>query len=374
MEIHSRVYVAGHRGLVGSALVHRLLAEGYTELLTRTHAELDLERQADVDAFFEAERPEYVFVAAARVGGIHANSTYPVDFLLSNLRIQNNLLESSWRHKVKGLLFLGSSCIYPKLAPQPLREEYLLTGPLEPTNEPYAVAKIAGIKLCEAFNRQYATRFLSAMPTNLYGPNDNYHLENSHVLPALMRKFHLAGLARKGDWQGIRKDEERCGTIPPDFHACLARIARAAGHHVPMSPGNTLSGENADVTLWGSGSPRREFLYSDDLADACIFLMRRLQSLFPERTGQIEPFEHIFNIGCGEDLTIRELAETIRRIVGFDGRVEWDVTKPDGTPKKLLDVSRLTALGWHPSVSLEEGIQRAYDDYRERAMHSPGGF
>ena len=313
--------MAGHRGLVGSALVRTLQAKGYTNLVTRTHAELDLIAQAATDAFFERERPEYVFLAAAKVGGIHANNTYPGEFIRENLALQTNVIHAAHLHRVKRLLFLGSSCIYPKLAPQPMREEYLLTGALEPTNRPYAIAKIAGIEMCWSYNRQYGTRFLAAMPTNLYGPGDNYHPENSHVIPALIRKFHEAK---------ARSDKT--------------------------------------VMLWGSGTPRREFLYSDDMADACVYLMNLPADDFDgllgsdeSKTGRFEP--PLVNIGVGEDLTIRELAELVRKVTGFEGEIAFDATKPDGTPRKLLDVSALRACGWVAKMPLEQGIGEAYRDY-----------
>jgi GDP-L-fucose synthase len=377
MNSFSRIYVAGHRGLAGSALLRRLQAEGFSNLITRTHAELDLEHPRAVEAFFVQERPEYVFLAAAKVGGIQANSTYPVDFLLSNLKIQNNVIEAAWRHGVKGLLFLGSSCVYPRLAPQPLREEYLLSGPLEPTNEPYAVAKIAGIELCEAFKRQYGTRFLSVMPTNLYGPNDSYDLQNSHVLPALIRKFHLAKLALQGDWGAIGQDERSHGPIPPDVFANLMAISKARAHGIPeqferraltaafASPDRMPAqgnGFSVPLVLWGSGSPRREFLYSDDLAAACIFLVQRVEALFTTES-EAEDSRHLFNIGCGQDLEIRDLAEMVKNTVRFEGPIAWDGTKPDGTPRKLLDMSRLQRMGWEPKVSLEAGIRLTYADY-----------
>jgi GDP-L-fucose synthase len=306
MNDDARVYVAGHRGLVGAAIVRRLQREGVSRLILRTHAELDLRSQAAVDAFFAAERPEYVYLAAARVGGIHANDSYPADFIRDNLQIQTNVIDAAWRNGTKKLLFLGSSCIYPKLAPQPLREDSLLTGPLEPTNQWYAIAKIAGIKTCEAYRRQYGFDAISAMPTNLYGPGDNFSLENSHVLPALMRKFHEA---------------------------------RTSGAH--------------EVVVWGTGSPRREFLYVDDLADAALFLMRNYSA------------EGLVNVGCGEDLTILELAKTVAEVVGFHGELRFDTSKPDGTPRKWLDVSCLTALGWKAQVPLREGLERTYRWYLE---------
>jgi GDP-L-fucose synthase len=301
----SRVYVAGHRGLVGSAIVRRLQKDGYKNLLLRTSQELDLRDQRATHAFFEAERPEYVFLAAAKVGGILANDTYPADFLAENLAIQQNVITAAHRFGVTKLLFLGSSCIYPKHCPQPIKEEYLLTGPLEPTNEWYAIAKIAGIKLCQAYNKQYGTRFISAMPTNLYGPNDNFDLVTSHVLPAMIRKFHDAKVQQE-------------------------------------------SGEKAVVTLWGSGTPRREFLHVDDLADACLHLMHHYEGNDP------------VNVGTGEDVTIRELAETIAEVVGFEGEVVWDTSKPDGTPRKLLDVDRLAGLGWRAHIPLKAGVVEAY--------------
>jgi len=307
MEQEARIYVAGHRGLVGSALVRRLEAAGYRNLILRTHAELELTERAQVAALFERERPEYVFLAAAKVGGIRANDAYPADFIRENLAIQTHVIDEAWRAGVKKLLFLGSSCIYPKHAPQPLREEYLLTGPLEPTNEAYAIAKIAGIKMCAAYNRQYGTNYLCAMPTNLYGPGDNYDLQGSHVLPALIRKMHEA------------KEQG--------------------------SP---------SVEIWGTGEPRREFLFSDDLADACVYLMQHYG---------VPDIGELVNIGTGEDLPIAELAQVIRTVVGFRGSFHFNTEYPDGTPRKLLDVSRLSALGWRPRTSLTQGIRRAYEDF-----------
>lgn len=381
MNQFSKIYVAGHRGLVGSALVRCLKRKGYEAIVTRSHAELDLESQNDVIDFFKTELPEYVFLAAAKVGGIHANSSYPADFLLRNLKIQTNVIEAAWKFGVKGLLFLGSSCIYPKYAPQPLKEEYLLTGPLEPTNEPYALAKIAGIKLCEAYNRQYGTRFLSVMPTNLYGPNDNYHLQDSHVLPALIRKFHLAKAAAAGEWDIVSRDESRYGAIPADFAEILISIAKYHEHDGPEGlTGRAGRAEpNSAIKLWGTGTARREFLYSDDLGDACIMLMERLDEFFEEvrRQPQIpvtishpeavapssSASEYLINIGCGTDLTINELATKIAGILGFNGPIDWDSVSPDGTPQKLLDISRISRLGWAPSIDLDSGIRMAYADY-----------
>lgn len=321
MRKDAKIYVAGHRGLVGSAIVRQLETKGYTNIVKRTHAELDLTDALGTDAFFESERPDYVFLAAAKVGGIVANNTYPAEFIRDNLMIQNNVIHAAWRHKVDRLLFLGSSCIYPKLAPQPMKEEHLLTGPLEPTNRPYALAKIAGIEMCWSYNRQYGTRYLAAMPTNLYGPGDNYHPENSHVIPALLRKFHEA----------------------------------------------KQSGAEA-VTVWGTGTPRREFLFSDDMADACVYLMelpddRYTQLLGSDEaaTGRFEP--PLVNVGVGEDVTIKDLAEIIGGIVGYSGKIQFDVSKPDGTPRKLMDVSRIQSIGWAARTTLEAGLQVAYRDF-----------
>lgn len=304
MDKKAKIYVAGHRGMVGSAIVRELEKWGYQNIVTRTSAELDLRNQTAVDAFYQTEKPDYVFVAAAKVGGILANNTYRAEFLYDNLCIQNNLIHGAYVHNVKKLLFLGSSCIYPKLAPQPLKEEYLLSGFLEPTNEPYAIAKITGIKMCEAYRDQYGCNFISAMPTNMYGPNDNYHPENSHVLPALIRKFHEAKV-----------------------------------------------GNAAQVTVWGDGSPMREFLYADDLANALVYLMLNYNE------------KEFVNVGYGSDITIGDLAKTIAEIVGFNGEIVFDSSKPNGTPKKLMDSSRLFATGWQPQTHLQAGIKLAYDDF-----------
>jgi GDP-L-fucose synthase len=304
LEKQAKIYVAGHRGMVGSAIVRKLQKEGYTNLVLKTSAELDLRDQVKVADFFAAEKPDYVFLAAAKVGGIVANNTYRADFLYENLAIQNNIIHSSFVNKVKKLQFLGSSCIYPKLAPQPQKESYLLSGYLEETNEPYAIAKIAGIKMCEAYRAQYGCDFISVMPTNLYGPNDNYDLENSHVLPAMIRKFQEA--KERGD---------------------------------------------ASMTLWGTGSPMREFLHADDLAEACVYLMETYSD------------SELVNIGTGIDVTIKELAETVKEIVGFTGSIQWDTSRPDGTPRKLMDVSKLHSLGWKHKIELKEGIALAYQDF-----------
>jgi len=306
MDKIARIYIAGHRGLVGSALHRKLVEAGYIHFILRTHNELNLLDQKKVDNFFEKEKPEYVFLAAAKVGGIIANKTQKADFIYENLQVQNNVIYNSWKYKVKKLLFLGSSCIYPRECPQPIKEEYFLTSRLEPTNDAYAIAKIAGIKMCQSFNEQYGTNFISVMPTNLYGPYDNFDLTNSHVLPAMIRKFHEAKIKRK-----------------------------------------------KEVVLWGTGKVFREFLYVDDMAQACVFLMNHYDG--PE----------IINIGSGKDLTIKELAKKIKKIVGFKGRIIWDKSRPDGTPKKLLDVSKLNGLGWKSKISLEEGIKKEYQWFLE---------
>ena len=305
MEKESKIYVAGHHGLVGSALKRKLESKGYTNLIFRTHKELDLTNQQAVNEFFEQENPEYVFLAAARVGGILANSIYPAEFIYENIMIESNIIHASYKYGVKKLLFLGSSCIYPKLAPQPLKEEYLLTGPLEETNEAYAVAKIAGIKLCKHYNEQYGTNFISVMPTNLYGPNDNFDLETSHVMPALIRKFH----------------EAKVNNQP-------------------------------EVVVWGTGKPRREFMHVDDMADACVYLMENYN---------YSDIGEFVNIGVGKDITIKELVELIKEIVGFEGGIKYDTSKPDGTPRKLMDVSRLNSLGWEARIPLKDGIKETYE-------------
>lgn len=309
METNAKIYVAGHRGLVGSAIVRLLMERGFNNIIFRTHSELDLADQSAVKSFFEKEKPDYVFLAAAKVGGIHANNTYPAEFIYQNLAVQNNVIHFSYLNGVKKLCFLGSSCIYPKLAPQPMKEEYLLDGKLEPTNEPYAIAKIAGIEMAKSYNRQYGTNYISVMPTNLYGPNDNFDLQNSHVLPALIRKF------------------------------------------VEAKHNNSSS-----VVLWGSGKPRREFLYVDDMADACIYLMNNYDG------------KEFVNIGSGKDVTILEVANLIKEIVGYKGILEFDSTKPDGTPRKLLDVSKINSLGWKAKYSLEDGLKKAIEWYYTKIL------
>jgi GDP-L-fucose synthase len=355
----AHIYVAGNRGMVGSAIVSRLQSEGYDNIVTRTHQELDLIDQQAARNFFQNKKIDYVVLAAAKVGGIHANNTYPADFIYQNLMITSNVIYQAFKSGVKRLLFLGSSCIYPKHATQPMKEEDLLTGKLEPTNEPYAVAKIAGVKLCESFNRQHGTRYYAVMPNNLYGPNDNYDLENSHVLPAMIRKFHLAKLAVRGDWAGINKDQSLFGDIPDDFMACLVAICKSFGHNHKL-PDMGLKAPPA-VNLWGSGSPRREFVHVDDMADACIFLMNREDEVFDSLFA--ENRLPLINIGCGTDITIRDLAGLIAEIVGYQGDIVWDGSRPDGTPRKLLDISKLEQLGWKSSISLAEGIKRTYEWY-----------
>lgn len=357
MNLSAKIYIAGHRGLVGSALLRCLRERGYHNLLLRSHAELELRDQAAVSAFFAAERPDQVILAAAKVGGIHANHTYPAEFIHDNLVIQNNIIHSAWQHQVQRLLFLGSSCIYPKQAPQPMPEACLLTGPLEPTNRPYALAKIAGIEMCHAYNRQYGTRYMAVMPTNLYGPGDNYHLENSHVIPAMLRKFHLAKLARLGDLAAIRRDEANFGPIP-------AEIKEAIGLD-PTASALTPHAAQAQVVIWGSGTPRREFLYSEDMAAACLYLLEQAEEKLADLFNPDSP--PLVNIGCGEDLTIRALAELIAEVVGFPGELIFDPSKPDGTMRKVMDVSRLAQLGWRRRVLLREGLARAYQDMLERS-------
>ena len=345
-ESSKKIFVAGHRGMVGSAIVRRLIRNGVPEshILMRSHAALDLTDQAAVRAFFAAEMPEQVYLAAAKVGGIHANNTKPADFIYDNLMIEANIIEAAFRSGVQRLLFLGSSCIYPKLAPQPMPETALLTGTLEPTNEPYAIAKIAGIKLCESYNRQHGTDFRSVMPTNLYGPGDYYHLNNSHVLPAMIRKFHLAKLMQQGDERAIAADEARYGDIPDDVRAMLA---------------------SGTVTLWGTGTPYREFLHVDDMAAACVFVMDLDKASYDANTAPM--LSHI-NVGCGSDIAIHEVAALVAATVGFTGPIAFDASKPDGTPRKLMDSSRLNAMGWTPTIALQQGLAQAYTDYlRETA-------
>jgi GDP-L-fucose synthase len=352
MDCNESVFVAGHRGMVGSAVVRLLEKQGFTSIITRSHAELDLTDQAGVRQLFQEEKINRVVLAAAKVGGIHANNSYPAEFIYSNLTIQNNIIHEAYLAGVRDLLFLGSSCIYPKHCPQPMQEEYLLTGPLEPTNEPYAIAKIAGIRMCEAYNRQYGTRYRSVMPTNLYGPGDNYHLENSHVIPAMLRKYHLAKLAMEKNLAAIVEDERCYGTIPED-------ICQAIGYSATEK---TLDHNHAPyVILWGTGSPRREFLHVDDMAAACFHVMQLEQSHF---SGDNCSY---LNIGSGRDITIREIAELIADLVGFHGETRYNADQPDGTPRKLLDTTKINRLGWQPRFSLHQGLEDAYNAYRRPA-------
>ncbi|MBT8339728.1 MAG: GDP-L-fucose synthase [Desulfatitalea sp.] len=385
MNSNSKIFIAGAAGMVGSAIIRKLLSQGHTHLIGSYHnrlpdpgkfllndpaegippglqlVQIDLRRQEDVDAFFKAEAPDYVFIAAARVGGIHANNTFPAQFIYDNLTIQNNIIHAAYTSGVQRLLFLGSTCIYPQQAPQPMKEEHLLTGLLEPTNAPYAIAKIAGIKMCEAYNRQYDTRFIALMPTNLYGPHDNFDLESSHALPAMIRKFHLAKLAENQDWEGIQKDEATFGPIPKNHSAACGAAEKDAGQRIEDS-----------ILLWGTGTPKREFLHVDDLADAGLFIMQ-----LDERTLGNEllsyPKPCFVNAGTGIDCTIKELALLIRNVVGFQGDVQFDPTKPDGTPRKLTDVSRLAGLGWTAAIGLEQGIRQTYAWYQTFRRHRTDG-
>lgn len=366
MKKDAKIYVAGHRGLVGSALLRSLKKQGYTNLVTKCRTELDLEDQQQVSDFFSTFSPEFVFLAAARVGGILANDNFPADFIYSNLAIQTNVIHAAWKQGVKRLLFLGSSCIYPRECPQPIREDYLLTGPLEETNRAYAIAKIAGIEMCRSYNHQHGTGFLSVMPTNLYGPDDNFDLESSHVLPALIRKLHLGKIASKGNWEAIEKDQETFGKIPDAIAEDLAAIAKHWRHEVPGEAGKRFEGISGrfSITLWGTGTPRREFLHVDDLADVCVTLMDLEGGSFEELLNH--PNGPLINIGCGRDNTIKELSTLIRNVIGFEGTIQFDISQPDGTPQKLLDVSRLSDLGWTPKISLEDGIRKTYHAYLHR--------
>jgi GDP-L-fucose synthase len=364
MDKTSKIYIAGHRGLVGSAIYRNLKDKGYSKIITRTHDELDLKDYNAVASFFKKEKPEYVFLAAAKVGGIMANNIYRAQFIFENLQIQNNIIHQSYLNGVEKLLFLGSSCVYPKSARQPIKEEYLLTNVLEYTNEPYAIAKIAGMKMCEAYNIQYETNFLSVMPTNLFGPNDNFHLENSHVLQALMRKMHLSKLLMSGDFDSIRKDlhfYKANGDIIPVNEKDILIYLEKYGIELKLS--NT--GSTVSLKIWGTGNPMREFLWSDDMADACVYIMTNFdfKDIIKESTSKVIENTHI-NIGWGKDISIKDLAFMIQEIVGFKGQLEFDTTKPDGTPRKLLDVSKLTGMGWYPNVQLRDGIERLYKMYQ----------
>ena len=354
MNKNAKIYVAGHKGLVGSAIWKNLSQKGYTNLIGRTSAELDLRDAQAVAQFFKNEKPDYVFLAAAKVGGIMANNTYRADFIYENLMIQNNVIHSAYENKVKKLLFLGSTCIYPKEAPQPMKEDCLLTSPLEYTNEPYAIAKIAGIKLCESYNLQYGTNYIAVMPTNLYGPNDNFHLENSHVLPAMVRKIHLANALLKNDWEAVKTDLNK------------RPVEGISGKNSQEEIKTILSkyGITAEtVTLWGTGTPLREFLWSEDMADACVFLMERInfKDTYSANTNEVHN-THI-NIGTGKELSIKELAYMIKEVIGYQGKIVFDSTKPNGTMRKLTDPSKLHQLGWKHSIELQEGIKLMYEYY-----------
>lgn len=354
MKKDSKIYVAGHRGLVGSAILENLKQKGYNNIITRTHNELDLTNQWDTKKFFETEQPEYVFLAAAKVGGILANNLYRADFIHHNLMIQNNVIHQSYVNKVKKLLFLGSTCIYPKNCPQPMREDYLLTDTLEYTNEPYAIAKIAGIKMCESYNLQYGTNFISVMPTNLYGPNDNFDLEKSHVLPALIRKIHLAKLLAEGQEEAVRLNLEKATFEEAEKYL------------------NEFGVTGKSVEIWGSGMPKREFLWSEDMADACVFIMENRDFEDTYSKGQKEIRNTHINIGTGKEVSIKELAEIIKDEIGFTGNLVFNKNKPDGTMQKLTDVNKLHSLGWKHKIELQEGIRKIYDWYVEqthRASH-----
>ncbi len=358
MNKNSKIYVAGHRGLVGSAIVKNLESKGYTNIITRTHSELDLTNQKDVEKFFEKEKPEYVILAAAKVGGIVANNTYRADFIYENLQIQNNVIHQSYVHKVKKLLFLGSTCIYPKDAPQPMSEDSLLTSPLEYTNEPYAIAKIAGIKMCESYNIQYGTNFISVMPTNLYGPNDNFDLEKSHVLPAAIRKIYLGKALENDDWETICNDLDR---LPIEGIKGLSSVEQIKS--ILSKYGINKKESSVEIEIWGSGKPRREFLYSEDMADACVFLLdnRDFKDTYEKQNKEITN-THI-NIGTGKDISIKELAELIKEIIGFNGELCFNTEKPDGTMVKLTDPSKLHSLGWKHKVDLDAGVEFMYEWY-----------
>lgn len=361
MQKDSKIYIAGHRGLVGSAIWKTLEKKGYSRLIGRSSSELDLTNQAAVADFFAAEKPDYVILAAAKVGGIVANNTYRGQFIYENLQIQNNVIHQSYVHGVKKLLFLGSTCIYPKLAPQPMPEDCLLTAPLEYTNEPYAIAKIAGLKLCESYNLQYGTNFIAVMPTNLYGPNDNFNLETSHVLPAMIRKIHLAKSLDQDDWTSIREDLNRRPVEGVDGQASKTEILEILRKYGIQAKGSS----STKLFLWGTGKPMREFLWSEDMAEACVFLMenRNFDEIVSSYSNSKEVRNTHINIGTGKEISIRQLAETIQHEIGFEGQIEFDASKPDGTMRKLTDPSKLHQLGWKHQVELAEGIRMLYKHY-----------
>ncbi|MBN2166847.1 MAG: GDP-L-fucose synthase [Marinilabiliaceae bacterium] len=358
MKTESKIFVAGHKGLVGSSIVRTLQAKGYNNIICKTRQEVDLSNLSAVYSFFESEKPEYVVLAAAKVGGIMANNTYRADFIFENLQIQNNVISACWKFGVKKMLFLGSSCIYPKAAPQPIKENYLLTDILEYTNEPYAISKIAGIKMCESFNLQYGTNFIAVMPTNLYGPNDNYDLEKSHVLPAMIRKMHLGKCLYMNDWTSLKHDLNKRPVEGVNGEANNDDILSILSKY-----GIVKDEKSVKICLWGSGSPYREFLHSDDMADACVYLMEKIDFDDLKREYGDEIRNTHINIGTGDDITIKDLAYLIKSVVGFKGDIEWDSTKPDGTFRKLLDVSKMKSLGWQAQIQLREGIDRVYSGY-----------
>ena len=369
MKKDSRIYIAGHTGMVGSAIIRKLKEKGYGNLVCRTVEELDLTNQEAVSEFFRKEKPEYVILAAAKVGGIHANNTYRAQFIYENLMIQNNVIHQSYINGVKKLLFLGSSCIYPKDCPQPIREEYLLTGPLEQTNEPYAIAKIAGLKMCESYNRQYGTNFIAVMPTNLYGPNDNYNLETSHVLPAILRKIHLAHCLENNDWKALKYDMQK-RPIEGVNEKVTEEEIRSVLHKYGIHQKSSGNHNSVKVTLWGSGEVFREFMHVDDMASACIYVMetidvKALSQKVSSGTGNDSQFFSFLNIGIGKDQTVNELADLIKKIIGFNGPIDFDIARPDGAYKKLLDISWQQATGFKPHFSLEEGILNVYKVYKQ---------
>ncbi|MRT91918.1 GDP-L-fucose synthase [Ancylomarina sp. 16SWW S1-10-2] len=379
MKKDSKIFIAGHRGLVGSAIMRNLQAKGYNNIITRTHAELDLLNQQAVINFFADENPDYVVLAAAKVGGIIANSIYRGQFIYENLQIQNNVIHQAYVQGVKKLLFLGSSCIYPKNAPQPMTEDCLLSSALEPTNEPYAISKIAGLKMCEAYNQQYGTDYIAVMPTNLYGENDNYDLEKSHVLPALIRKMHLGKCLQNNDWDALRSDLNKLPIEGISGEATEEEIlAKLNKYGISLTDNQQPTTENSvAVTLWGTGSPFREFLHADDMADACTYLLENISAKEIAKVNAAgvtstvgaksiceNSWTSFLNVGTGKDLTIKALAEKVKEIIGFQGELVWDDTKPDGTFKKLLDVSKLNELGWKETIALEEGIEKVYENYK----------
>ncbi|NAS11512.1 GDP-L-fucose synthase family protein [Poritiphilus flavus] len=364
MDKNAKIYIAGHRGLVGSAILKSLKSKGYSNFVFRTHSELDLSNTKAVSEFFEKEKPEYVFLAAAKVGGIVANNIYRAEFIYENLMIQNNVIHQSYLHGVKKLLFLGSTCIYPRACPQPMKEDYLLTDVLEYTNEPYAIAKIAGIKLCESYNLQYGTNYISVMPTNLYGPNDNFDLEKSHVLPALIRKMHLGKSLEEGNWEAVREDLDKLPIGSVNGKASEKEILEVLQSYGIQQTGNTVR-----VEIWGSGKPMREFLWSEDMADACVFIMQNRDFKDTYRLENKEIRNTHINIGTGKDISIKELADLIKKVVGFKGELFFNSEKPDGTMKKLTDVSKLHGMGWSHKVELGEGVERMYSWYADKVLN-----